>query len=42
MGLLYGGTPPEHRCPFDLNVVAPSKKDAIFGQLDSARARLLG
>ena len=40
MGLLYGGTPPEHRCPFDLDVVAPSKKDAIFGQLDSARARI--
>ncbi len=40
MGLLYGGATPEHRCPFDTDVVAPSKKDAIFGQLDAARARI--
>ena len=40
IGLLYGGNPPSHRCPFDPEVVSPSKRDGIFAALDAARARI--
>lgn len=40
LGLLYGGTPPMHRCPFDPEVVSPSRIDSIFAQLNSARSRI--
>ncbi len=42
IGLLYGGGsgPPQHRCPFDPEVVSSAKRDAIFEQLNSARARV--
>lgn len=42
IGLLYGGGsgPPQHRCPFDQEVVSPAKRDGIFEQLNSARARI--
>jgi hypothetical protein len=40
MGLLYGGNPPEHRCPFEPQLVAPAKRTNLFATLDSARARI--
>jgi hypothetical protein len=40
IGLLYGGSPPEHRCPFEPQLVAAAQRTALFGQLDSARARI--
>ena len=40
LGLLYSGATPQHRCPFDPEVVSPSKKDGIFAQLNSARSRI--
>jgi hypothetical protein len=40
IGLLYGGNPPEHRCPFEDTLVAPARRTAIFNQLDAARARI--
>lgn len=40
IGLLYPGNPPEHRCPFDPEVVSPASRDAIFQQLSSARSRI--
>jgi hypothetical protein len=40
IGLLYGGNPPEHRCPFEDSLVAPARRTLIFNQLDSARARI--
>ncbi len=40
IGLLYGGAAPQHRCPFEAELIAPSKKDGIFAQLDSARSRI--
>lgn len=40
LGLLYGGVAPEHRCPFEAELIAPDKKDTIFAQLNSARARI--
>jgi len=40
IGLLYGGNPPEHRCPFDPNLVNATRRAAIFSALDTARARI--
>ncbi|MGE3273889.1 MAG: M23 family metallopeptidase [Vicinamibacterales bacterium] len=40
IGLLYGGNPPMHRCPFEPEVVAPERQADIFGQLTSARSRI--
>ncbi|MGE0864440.1 MAG: M23 family metallopeptidase [Vicinamibacterales bacterium] len=40
LGLLYGGTTPMHRCPFEPEVVDPSKQADIFAQLTSARTRI--
>ena len=40
LGLLYGGTTPQHRCPFEPELVSPSKRDGIFEQLNSARTRI--
>jgi hypothetical protein len=40
IGLLYGGNPPEHRCPFEPQLVAESMRTTLFNQLDSARARI--
>jgi biotin carboxyl carrier protein len=40
IGLLYGGNPPEHRCPFEPQLVDAAKRGALFAQLDSARARV--
>jgi hypothetical protein len=40
IGLLYGGNPPEHRCPFEPALVAESRRSAIFAQLDSTRKRI--
>lgn len=40
IGLLYGGSPPRHRCPFEPQLVAADARTAVFGQLDTARARI--
>lgn len=40
LGLLYGGNPPSHRCPFEPEVVDPARRADIFSQLDSARSRI--
>lgn len=40
LGLLHGGNPPSHQCPFDPAVVSPSRLSAIFDQLTSARSRI--
>jgi hypothetical protein len=40
IGLLYGGNPPEHRCPFEPELVAAGSRAAVFAQLDSLRVQL--
>jgi hypothetical protein len=40
IGLLYGGNPPSHRCPFEPGLVDPARQSDIFAQLTSARERI--
>ncbi len=40
LGLLYGGNPPAHRCPFESDLVDATRRAEIYGQLDSARTRI--
>ena len=40
IGLLYGGSPPRHRCPFEPQLVAAGARGIVFSQLDTARARI--
>lgn len=40
VGLLYGGTTPMHRCPFEPDVVDPALQNDLFSQLTSARTRI--
>lgn len=40
IGLLYGGNPPSHRCPFEPGLVDPARQGNIFAQLTSARERI--